>query len=54
MDSAKQHMVDSGHSKLDIDSFDEFEPFYLWKICESSEEEEKELETAELRPSPSK
>jgi hypothetical protein len=37
MDSAKQHMADSGHAKLDIDSFDEFEPFYLWKICESSE-----------------
>ena len=47
-DSAKQHMVDSGHAKLNLQEFQPFEPFYLWKISESSEEEEKEGEIAEL------
>lgn len=30
-------MNDVGHNKLDISNFGPFEPFYLWKINESSE-----------------
>jgi hypothetical protein len=40
-DSAKQHMADVGHAKLDLESFSPFEVYYLWKINESSEEDEE-------------
>ena len=42
-DSVKQHMIDLGHSKLNLEKFAEFEKFYLWKIEETSSEEEAEL-----------
>lgn len=31
-DSAKQHMADVGHGKLDLENFAPFEPYYLWKV----------------------
>ena len=38
-------MADTGHNRLDIDCFEPFEQFYLWKIEESSEEEDtKEIQ----------
>jgi hypothetical protein len=40
-DSAKQHMSDTGHAKLDLENFTPFEQYYLWKISESEEEEEE-------------
>jgi hypothetical protein len=33
-------MSDVGHNMLNIDNFGPFEPFFLWKISESSEEED--------------
>jgi hypothetical protein len=39
-ESAKQHMADVGHGRLDLDHFGPFEQYYLWKVSESSEEEE--------------
>ena len=35
-ESAKQHMIDMGHGKLNLEQFETYEPFYLWKIEESS------------------
>ncbi len=31
-ESVKQHMNDVGHGKLNIERFNEYEKFYLWKI----------------------
>ncbi len=42
-ESTKQHMMDLGHAKLNIDNFGEFEKFYLWRIEETSSEQEAEL-----------
>jgi hypothetical protein len=33
-------MIDVGHCKLNIDNFNAFEPYYLWKISESSSEDD--------------
>jgi hypothetical protein len=33
-------MADVGHGRLDLDHFGPFEQYYLWKVSESSEEEE--------------
>lgn len=43
-DSAKQHMADAGHSHLDLEDFAPYEPYYLWKIIESDEDNEEGLE----------
>ena len=40
-ESAKQHMIDLGHNMLNIQNFNEYEKFYLWKIAEVSSEEEQ-------------
>lgn len=47
-DSVKQHMNDVGHSKINIDNFGPFEQFYMWKINESSEDEEEETQHIEI------
>jgi len=33
-------MIDLGHNMLNIQNFNEYEKFYLWKIAEVSSEEE--------------
>jgi hypothetical protein len=47
-ESAKQHMADVGHGRLDLDCFAPFEPYYLWKISESSEEEAEGTEEVDI------
>jgi hypothetical protein len=47
-DSVKQHMNDVGHNKINIDNFGPFEQFYMWKINESSEDEEEETQNIEI------
>jgi hypothetical protein len=47
-DSAKQHMADVGHARLDLENFAPFEPYYLWQVSESDEEEEATHELEEL------
>lgn len=44
----KQHMNDVGHNKINIDSFAPFEQFYMWKINESSEDEDEETQNIEI------
>lgn len=44
-DSAKQHMSDMGHGKLNLEQFGPYESFYMWKIEESSSEEDEAEET---------
>lgn len=41
-------MNDVGHNKLNIDNFGPFEQFYLWKINESSEQEQEATQQIEI------
>lgn len=39
-ESVRQHMKDISHCKLDLNNFEEFEKFYVWKIDEDADESE--------------